>query len=106
MNALPQMARPAFAGLRNGVYLMKKLVLIAALGAAAVASAQFAARAAETPCEDSLKALRAAEAATKVKADVKPKLDELETKGIERCKADDDKRANDFFGQAMKLLGK
>ena len=60
MNALPQMARPAFAGLRNGVYLMKKLVLIAALGAAAVARAQFAARAAETPCEDSLKALRAA----------------------------------------------
>jgi len=27
-------------------------------------------------------------------------------KGIERCNADDDKRADDFFAQAMAIMGK
>ncbi|WP_352862249.1 hypothetical protein [Mesorhizobium sp. M0802] len=36
----------------------------------------------------------------------KTKLSDLEAKGVERCNADDDKRADDFFAQAMKIMGK
>ncbi len=36
----------------------------------------------------------------------KAAYEDLKTKGIERCNADDDKRADDFFKQAMDLLGK
>ena len=31
---------------------------------------------------------------------------ELQTKGTERCNADDDKRADAFFADALKLAGK
>lgn len=64
------------------------------------------ASAAATPCETMLKDLRAAEGAAKLNASDKAKVAELETKGIERCNADDDERADDFFAQAMKVLGK
>ena len=36
----------------------------------------------------------------------KAKVDELETKGVERCNADDDKRADAFFTDALKLTAK
>ncbi|MFB9984378.1 hypothetical protein ACFSQQ_11225 [Mesorhizobium kowhaii] len=85
---------------------MNKLVLAFALGAFAVANPISSASAAATPCETSLKNLRAAEASAKVSDADKNKVSDLETKGIERCNADDDKRANDFFAQAMKILGK
>lgn len=62
--------------------------------------------AAATPCETMLNDLRAAEATAKLNASDKAKVAELETKGIERCNADDDERADDFFAQAMKVLGK
>ena len=58
------------------------------------------------PCESALKDLRAAEAKATLNDTDKNKVSELETKGIERCNADDDKRADDFFAQAMKVLGK
>lgn len=64
------------------------------------------AQAATVPCEEALKELRAKEASTPPAAANKTAYDELQTKGIERCNADDDKRADDFFKQAMDLLGK
>ncbi|MER8386567.1 hypothetical protein NKI19_27725 [Mesorhizobium sp. M0751] len=85
---------------------MNKLVLALALGAVAIASPMSSASAGPAPCEGTLKTLRAAEAEAKLGDTDKTKVSELETKGIERCNADDDKRADDFFAQAMKILGK
>lgn len=81
--------------------------IIVALALAMVAGAAMpAARAAGTPCEDMLKTLRAKEAATPPAAASKAAFEDLKAKGIERCNADDDKRADDFFAQAIALLGK
>jgi uncharacterized low-complexity protein len=81
--------------------------LLATLSCAfAVAAATTLAHAAVTPCEDMLKDLRAAEAAAKLGDADAAKVKALEDKGIERCNADDDKRADDFFAQAMTLMGK
>lgn len=77
-----------------------------ALAAVVVASPLSSAFAASTPCETTLKNLRAAEATAKLGDADKNKVSELETKGIERCNADDDKRANEFFDQALKVVGK
>jgi hypothetical protein len=59
------------------------------------------------PCEDMLKTAKDAMAAaiTLAAAD-KTAIDELIVKGTERCNADDDKRADGFFADAMKLMGK
>lgn len=66
----------------------------------------FPAFAANVPCEDMLKDLRTAVASSKLSdADAK-KVADLEAKGVERCNADDDKRADGFFTDAMKVLGK
>ncbi len=84
---------------------MKKLLLaMTVLGAAFCASNL--AQAAGVPCEDMLKQLRDAEATAKPSDADKAKVAALEAKGVERCNADDDKRADDFFGQALKILGK
>ncbi|MDN5927082.1 MAG: hypothetical protein L0I29_08420 [Hyphomicrobiales bacterium] len=85
---------------------MKKLVLAFALGTIAVANPLSFAFAAQTPCEDMLKTVRAAEKTATLNAADKTKVSELETKGTERCNADDDKRADDFFAQALKIMGK
>ncbi|MBZ9989710.1 hypothetical protein LB572_21665 [Mesorhizobium sp. BH1-1-5] len=85
---------------------MNKFAAAFAFAATAIIVPLASAVAAPTPCETALKDLRAAEAkATPNDAD-KNKVSELETKGIERCNADDDKRADDFFAKAMKILGK
>lgn len=73
------------------------------LGSAGLATAAYAA---DQPCEDALKEFRAAKASANVAADVMKKVDELEAKAVERCNADDDKRADQFVADAMKLLGK
>lgn len=86
-----------------------QLTLIAAfLAAIAFAAPTYIAVAAaeDVPCEDMLKDLRAAEASATLSAADAAKLKELEDKGIERCTADDDARADEFFAQALKLLGK
>lgn len=83
---------------------MNRLVL--AFAAFAIATPIASASAAPAPCEETLKTLRAAEVDAKLSDTDKAKLSELETKGIERCNADDDKRADDFFAQAMKILAK
>ena len=53
-----------------------------------------------------LKDVRAAKATAKLNEADKAQVDQLEAKGVERCNADDDKRADEFFAQALKLLGK
>lgn len=87
---------------------MSKLVLAAAVLSAASALGAYAipASADEVPCEDSLKALRDAVAGAKLNDADKAKVDDLQAKGIERCNADDDARADAFFADAMKILGK
>jgi hypothetical protein len=78
------------------------------LGAAVVAAFALttSAMAEDVPCEDMLAKLRAAlETAKPSDADA-TKVKELEDKGIERCTADDDARADEFFAQAMMILGK
>jgi len=78
------------------------------LASAIFALAAFAtpALAEEVPCENMLEDLRAAiKTATLSDADA-AQVKELADKGIERCNADDDARADEFFAQAMKILGK
>ena len=62
--------------------------------------------AAPVPCEKMLDSVRTALAAAKLGDAEKAKVVELENKGIERCKADDDAHADEFFAEAMKALGK
>lgn len=87
---------------------MTKLLLTTALAAiATVALAVPSASAAGTvPCEDMLKDLRSAVAKASLSEADKAKVTTLEDKGIERCNADDDKRADSFFAQALQLVGK
>ncbi len=75
---------------------------VAALGFLAVSAPAHSA----VPCEEMLKDLRAAKAGTKLgDADTK-KVNDLETKAIERCNADDDMRSDNFLADAMKIMGK
>ena len=73
------------------------------LGATALAAA---ASAAPVPCEDKLKDVKAGLKAAKLTDADKTKVIDLQDKGIERCKADDDTHADEFFQQALTLLGK
>ena len=58
------------------------------------------------PCEDMLAKYRAVQPkAASLEDTTKAKVAELEAKGLERCNADDDQRADDFFGLALHLLG-
>ncbi len=86
---------------------MKKLILATALISAVVAAGFVPlASAAPVPCEDMLKTLTETLKTAKLSdADMKA-VTELQTKGTERCNADDDKRADAFFTDALKLAGK
>ena len=84
---------------------MKKLMLIIGVVTLALA-ASAAAEAANVPCEDTLKQLRDAQKTATMSDADKAAAAELETKGIERCNADDDKRANKFFADALKIVTK
>lgn len=81
----------------------KFLIVSAVLITSFVSSNAFAAT---VPCEDALKTLRDTEAAAKPNVTIAAQIKVLEDKGVERCNADDDKRADDFFADAMKLMGK
>ena len=83
-----------------------RLITAACCLLAAASALAVPARAAPAPCEDMLKQLRAVLAtATPNDAD-KAAIADLQAKGIERCNADDDKRADAFFDQAMKIVSK
>jgi hypothetical protein len=81
-----------------------KSVLFA--GVIALVALATPATAEEVPCEKLLADLRAAlQDAHPSDADA-AKIKDLEDKGIERCNADDDDHADEFFAQALKILGK
>jgi hypothetical protein len=86
---------------------MKKFFLATALFSAVVAVGFVPlASAAPVPCEDMLKTLRDTLKTAKLSdADMKA-VAELQAKGTERCNADDDKRADAFFTDALKIAGK
>ena len=88
---------------------MSKLILAAAVSALALTSVlpavALAATAVPPPCEDSMKAEKAAFKTAKLSPADATKVADLEKQGIERCKADDDVGANTFFGDAMKIMG-
>jgi hypothetical protein len=83
---------------------MKRILVIAALLTALPVAASHAA--APAPCEKMLNDVRAALGATKLGDADKAKIVDLQNKGIERCKADDDAHADEFFAAALKALGK
>lgn len=64
------------------------------------------AHAAVTPCEDMLKTMRATKASAKLSDADMTKINDLETKAVERCNADDDTRSDKFLADAMKIMGK
>lgn len=86
---------------------MKKLIaatiLTAIIGTGLVSSY---ANAANVPCEVMLKDMRAAKASAKLSDADMAKVNDLETKGVERCNADDDARSDAFLTEAMKIMGK
>ena len=78
--------------------------LLAILAMVAISTVASAAN--PMPCEKALNDLKAAiNAATLTDAD-KARVADLEGKGLERCKADDDAGADAFFSDAMKLVAK
>jgi hypothetical protein len=86
---------------------MKNLAAVTAIAVVCLLPAAPSAWSAQpAPCEEMLKQLRAAVDAAKLSDDDAANVKALEDKGIERCNADDDKRADDFFGQAMKIVSK
>ncbi|MGY5802045.1 hypothetical protein [Rhizobium hainanense] len=86
---------------RNAIRLLNALLFSCAVTLPVAGHA-----AAARPCEDVLKEMRTAKGSANLTADVKTKVDALEAKAVERCNADDDKRANAFLQQAMALMGK
>lgn len=86
---------------------MKRHIIAAALvTVTAIAGFSSFANAANVPCEDLLKTLTETLATAKLSdADMKA-IAELKAKGEERCTAEDDKRADAFFTDAIKLASK
>jgi hypothetical protein len=87
---------------------MKKALLATALMIAAAGAplSVSSARAATAPCEDMLKDMRAAKAAASLSEADMAKVNDLETKAVERCNADDDARSDGFLTDAMKIMSK
>lgn len=82
------------------------LATVLATGLATTTFTPVAFAAAAAPCEDVLKQLRDAMATAKLSDAQLQQVKDLEAKGIERCNADDDKRADNFFSEALKIMGK
>lgn len=58
------------------------------------------------PCEKMLDDVRTALRSANLSDADRSKVAELESKGIERCNADDDTHSDEFFAQALKIMGK
>ena len=82
---------------------MRSPTLLAALVLAAIGFASTAFAADPVPCEQALSDLKGA-VASSTASDAK--VADLETQGIERCKADDDAGADALFAQALATLHK
>jgi len=77
---------------------------LAALAVSAFAPVALAAE--PVACEKMLNDLRTALKDAKLTDPDKAKVADLQGKGLERCKADDDAGADIFFADAMTILGK
>lgn len=88
--------------IKRNIIRLLNAVLFSCLVTLPVAGYAAAAR----PCEDVLKEMRTAKASANLAPDAKSKVDALEVKAVERCNADDDKRADAFLQEAMTLMGK
>ena len=87
---------------------MKKFLLVSSLIAVATAAGfnSLANAAAAVPCEDVLMTLNDALAKAKLNdVDAKTVAD-LKAKGEERCTAEDDRRADGFFNDALAIVTK
>jgi hypothetical protein len=80
--------------------------VVSAFAAAVVPTTATFAATAPAPCEDMLNNVKAALKDAKLSDADKAKVSDLENQGLERCKADDDAGADDFFAQALKVMGK
>lgn len=88
---------------------MKKLfaaTILNSLALAGLAAASLPAHAAAVPCEEKLSEMRTAKASAKLSDADMAKVNDLETKAVERCNADDDTRSDKFLDEAMKIMGK
>ncbi|MDB5531689.1 MAG: hypothetical protein JWO28_4 [Hyphomicrobiales bacterium] len=95
-NAAPESVRTAL------------IALVAQLdnpGSAAVGGAKPAKSSRPVPCEELLQRVRDSKPKTPLDATGQAKLADLQSKGVERCNADDDARADAFFNEALKLMG-
>jgi hypothetical protein len=86
---------------------MKMRKLITASCCAFIACAPWTAvLAGPVPCEQMLNDVKSALASAKLNDADKVKVADLQKRGIERCKADADARADELFKQALALMGK
>ena len=84
---------------------MKKFFIISAI-VSATATASFSTAYAAPSCEDGLKAMEESLKIAKLSdADTKAVTD-LKAKATERCLAEDDRRAEGFIADAMKIITK
>ncbi|HEY9211556.1 MAG TPA: hypothetical protein VIQ29_01740 [Ancylobacter sp.] len=58
------------------------------------------------PCELTLAKMRGVLATSTPSGANKAKFEDLRRRGIERCKANDDKRANDLLAEALGMVGR
>ena len=80
---------------------LSTLLIISAMPTVSLAVA-----ASPVPCENMLNDLKAATKGAKLSDADNAKVADLQGKGLERCKADDDAGADAFFADAMKIVGK
>ena len=59
----------------------------------------------DVPCKILLKALRTTAATVKLNDADRAEINELEAKGVERCNVHDDKRADVFLIDALRVIG-
>ena len=87
--------------------MTKNFMIVATLAAVtSITGFSSFANAAALSCEDNLKTLDAALKTAKPNADDLKAITELRAKADERCVAEDDRRADAFIEQAMKLVAK
>ena len=87
----------------NNAFCVAGLSILLAIGVLPTAAC---AAATPVPCEKMLGDVKAALQAAKLGDPDRAKVADLESKGIERCKADNDAHADEFFTQALALIGK
>ena len=81
-------------------------MLSSVLAAIGLISSPCTASAGAVPCETMLQELRSVQSSTSLDDPKRIAILELIMKGLERCTADDDRRADQFFSEALKLMQK